>query len=82
MIFRLEKAYSGLKGKESRSKLDIFNPKMLHECPHALGDNSNPFDAHRKKLRCPSMGLNGVSVREVLKTNSLLDGKTVLIFEL
>ena len=36
---------------------------MLHNCPHALGDNSNPIDghrwsidAHRKKLRWPSMG--------------------------
>ena len=35
---------------------------MLHNCPHALGDNSNPIDghrwsidAHRKKLRWPSM---------------------------
>ena len=63
MIFRLEKACSGSKGNESRLKLDIFNPKMLHNCPHALGDNSNPIvghrwsiDAHRKKLRWPSMG--------------------------
>ena len=63
MIFRLEKAYSDSKGNESRLKLDIFNPKMLHKCTHALGDNSNPIDAHRKKLRRPSMGLNGVSVR-------------------
>ena len=70
MIFRLEKPYSGSKGKESRLKSDIFNPKMLHNCPHALGDNSNPIDghrwaidAHRKKLRWPSMGLNGVSLR-------------------
>ena len=23
---------------------------MLHKCPHALGDNSNPIDAHRKKF--------------------------------
>ena len=42
---------------------------MLHNGPHALGDNSNPIDghrwtidAHRNKLRWPSMGLNGVSV--------------------
>ena len=39
---------------------------MLHNCPHALGDNSNPIDghrwsidAHRKKLRWPSMGFDG-----------------------
>ena len=50
VIFRLEKAYSSSKGDESRLKLDIFNPKMLHKCPHALGDNSNPIDGHR----CPS----------------------------
>ena len=29
------------------SKLEIFNPKMLHKCPHALGHNSNPIDGHR-----------------------------------
>ena len=39
---------------------------MLHNCSHALGDNSNPIDghrwsidAHRKKLRWPSMGFDG-----------------------
>ena len=31
-----------------------------------LGDNSNPIDGHQKKLRWPSMGLNGVSVWGVL----------------
>ena len=51
---------------------------MLHKCPHALGDNSNPIDGHRwsidthqKKLRWPSMGLNGVSVRADFKFLSL-----------
>ena len=47
VIFRLEKACSGSKRNESRLKLDIFNPKMLHNCPHALGDNSNTIDGHR-----------------------------------
>ena len=53
---------------------DIFNTKMLHQCPLALGNNSNPIvghrwiiDAHRKKLRwpsmSPSMGMYGVLVR-------------------
>ena len=63
MIFRLERAYSGSKGNESRLKLDIFNPKMLHKCPHALGGNSNPIDGHRWAAMGPLMGLNGVSVR-------------------
>ena len=54
-------------------KLDIFNPKMLHKCPHGLGDNSNPIEGHRwsidaqwRKLRWPSMGVNGVSVLKVV----------------
>ena len=44
IIAKIEKAYSGSKGNESRLKLDIFNPKMLHKCPHELGNNSNPID--------------------------------------
>ena len=30
-----------------RTRGTIFNSKMLHKCPHALGDNSNPIDGHR-----------------------------------
>ena len=59
--------FQAREGNESKLKSDIFNPKMLHKCPHALGDNSNPVDGYRwaidalrKKMRWPSIGLNGL----------------------
>ena len=45
-------------------KLDIFNPKMLYKCHHALGDNSNPIDGpsmnHRWAAMGPSMPIDGI----------------------
>ena len=61
-------------------KLDIFNPKMLHNCPHALGDSSNPIDGHRRPIdgiewslstggtfRCSSVAFKPLKYRSVLK---------------
>ena len=84
MIFRLEKACSGSKRNESRLKVDIFYPKMLHKCPHAVGDTSNPIDGHRwhidahqKKLSWPSMPIDGIEW-SLSAGKDLLVGKTLV----
>ena len=45
---------------------------MLDNCPHALGDNSNPIDG-------PSMGLNGVSVRVALQVKKDIKEKSYIV---
>ena len=46
-------------------KLDIFNPKMLHKCPHDLIQIPSMFigkscDGHRWDAKGPSMPIDGI----------------------
>ena len=75
MIFRLEKACSDSKGNKSRLKLDIFNPKMLHNCPHALGDNSNPIDGIEWSLS------TGLSIKNGLLAYGAIPKTTLQLIE-